>query len=128
MRRAPSTTVAPSAERSRAVASPNPLLAPVITTILPLMFCIFEFFPGCVEVQGALTPRPRPCDAVCAIPRAKCLPILERHERTSWNLRSQAKRWSRPTRTKRSAKWIDEDLKLIGTRLDREVAKFLNRS
>jgi hypothetical protein len=34
-RRAPSTTVARSAERSRAVASPNPLLAPVMTPTLP---------------------------------------------------------------------------------------------
>jgi hypothetical protein len=31
-------------ERSRAVASPNPLLAPVMTTTFPLMFCIFESF------------------------------------------------------------------------------------
>jgi hypothetical protein len=28
----------------------------------------------------------------------------------------------------RPAKWIDEELKLIGTRPDREVAKLLNRS
>src|SRR6266568_1762967 len=34
-RRAPSTTLAPSAERNRAVASPSPLLAPVITTTFP---------------------------------------------------------------------------------------------
>jgi hypothetical protein len=35
--RAPSTTVAPCAESSRAVASPKPLLAPVTTTTLSLI-------------------------------------------------------------------------------------------
>jgi hypothetical protein len=38
MRRAPSTTVAPRAARYRAVASPRPLLAPVMTATLPVMF------------------------------------------------------------------------------------------
>src|SRR6266478_42987 len=37
VRRAPSTILAPAAERRRAVASPNPLLAPVMTTILSLI-------------------------------------------------------------------------------------------
>jgi len=37
-RRAPSTTVAPWAASRRAVASPMPLLAPVMSTILPVMF------------------------------------------------------------------------------------------
>src|SRR4051812_22046189 len=36
-RRAPSTTSAPCADRCRAVASPSPLLAPVMTTTLPAM-------------------------------------------------------------------------------------------
>src|SRR6266581_2941864 len=39
-RRAPSTTLAPSAERNRAVASPSPLLAPVITTTFPSMLLL----------------------------------------------------------------------------------------
>jgi hypothetical protein len=37
-RRAASTTAAPGVESTRAVASPYPLLAPVITTILPSIF------------------------------------------------------------------------------------------
>src|SRR5512135_2691881 len=36
-RRAPSTTIAPCEESNRAVASPSPLLAPVMTTTLPAM-------------------------------------------------------------------------------------------
>ncbi len=36
-RRAPSTTVAPCAERCRVVACPSPLLAPVMTTTFPAM-------------------------------------------------------------------------------------------
>lgn len=39
-RRAPNTTTAPCDESRRAVASPRPLLAPVITTTLSLMFCV----------------------------------------------------------------------------------------
>ena len=39
-RRAPSTTLAPCAERSRAVASPSPLLAPVMTTTFPSMLLL----------------------------------------------------------------------------------------
>lgn len=42
VRRAPSTTVAPAAARVRAVASPKPLLAPVMTTTFPLMFSISQ--------------------------------------------------------------------------------------
>src|SRR5438132_4291906 len=41
-RRAPSTTVAPCAERSRAVASPSPLLAPVMTTTFPSMLFVMR--------------------------------------------------------------------------------------
>src|SRR5437763_13625426 len=44
-RRAPSTTVARSAERSRAVASPSPLLAPVMTTTFPAMLPLIERAP-----------------------------------------------------------------------------------
>jgi hypothetical protein len=40
-RRAPSTTLAPCAERSRAVDSPSPLLAPVMTTTFPSMLLLF---------------------------------------------------------------------------------------
>src|SRR5439155_17275091 len=39
-RRAPSATLAPCAERSRAAASPSPLLAPVMTTIFPSMLLL----------------------------------------------------------------------------------------
>src|SRR5271170_4494666 len=39
-RRAPNTTPAPSAERSRALASPRPLLAPVMTTTIPRMLLL----------------------------------------------------------------------------------------
>src|SRR5271170_6610038 len=39
-RRAPNTTPAPSAERSRALASPRPLLAPVMTTTFPRMLLL----------------------------------------------------------------------------------------
>src|SRR6266699_3497747 len=39
-RRAPSTTVAPCADKSRAVASPRPLLAPVMTTTFPSMLLL----------------------------------------------------------------------------------------
>src|SRR6266446_1301013 len=39
-RRAPSTTVAPCADKSRAVASPRPLLAPVMTTTFPWMLLL----------------------------------------------------------------------------------------
>src|SRR5438046_1114508 len=39
-RRAPKTTLAPSAERSRALASPSPLLAPVMTTTFPSMLLL----------------------------------------------------------------------------------------
>src|SRR5436190_4056350 len=46
-RRAPSTTVAPSAESSRADASPNPLLAPVMATTLPWMLWLMIWLsPG----------------------------------------------------------------------------------
>ena len=38
-RRAPSTTLVPCAERSRAVASPRPLLAPVMTTTFLRCYC-----------------------------------------------------------------------------------------
>src|SRR5208283_3651136 len=68
-RRAPSTTLAPSAERRRAVASPNPLLAPVITTTFPLMFCIFEsFFVSNLEVT---LPEPR-----AAVARGLAPPVV----------------------------------------------------
>ena len=40
MRRAPSTTMAPSADSNRAAASPSPLLAPVITTTLPAILLL----------------------------------------------------------------------------------------
>src|SRR6266540_664952 len=40
VRRAPSTTHAPCVERSRAVASPSPLLAPVMTTTFPSMLLL----------------------------------------------------------------------------------------
>src|SRR6266704_2278450 len=43
-RRAPSTTLAPCAERSRAVASPSPLLAPVMTTTFPAMLLLIRAF------------------------------------------------------------------------------------
>src|SRR5437867_2952031 len=39
-RRAPSTTLAPCADRSRAAASPSPLLAPVMTTTFPSMLLL----------------------------------------------------------------------------------------
>src|SRR6266568_6837990 len=39
-RRAPNTTVAPCADKSRAVASPRPLLAPVMTTTFPWMLLL----------------------------------------------------------------------------------------
>src|SRR5258708_5569621 len=46
-RRAPSTTFAPCPARSFAVLSPMPLLAPVITTTLSVMFDVFiSFSPG----------------------------------------------------------------------------------
>ena len=41
-RRAPNTTVARCAERNRAVASPNPLLASVMTTTLPSMLLLIS--------------------------------------------------------------------------------------
>src|SRR5271156_461250 len=44
-RRAPSTTLAPCAASSRAVASPNPLLAPVITTTFPSILLLITFTP-----------------------------------------------------------------------------------
>jgi hypothetical protein len=47
-RRAPSTTLAPCAERRRAVATPSPLLAPVITTTFPSMFLLMIVNP-CVS-------------------------------------------------------------------------------
>jgi len=40
MRRAPNTTVAPCADSKWAVASPSPLLAPVMTTTLPVMLLL----------------------------------------------------------------------------------------
>src|SRR6266542_330869 len=55
-RRAPSATVAPWAERYRAVASPNPLLAPVMTTIFPSMLLFVMVTPAADDHQSA--PRP----------------------------------------------------------------------
>src|SRR5436309_1033450 len=67
-RRAPSTTLAPCAERFRAVASPSPLLAPVMTTTFPsmLLFIILIPFPSmsllvtltlaCQDVRSATGP------------------------------------------------------------------------
>src|SRR5262245_44413930 len=43
-RRAPSTTVAPRSASRRALASPMPLLAPVISTTFPLMFDMVRSF------------------------------------------------------------------------------------
>jgi hypothetical protein len=40
---APSTTMAPRADKCRAVASPSPLLAPVTTTTLPSMLLLICF-------------------------------------------------------------------------------------
>src|SRR6187431_3553698 len=47
VRRAPSTTDAPSAASIRAVASPSPLLAPVMTTTFPLMLLLIILTPAC---------------------------------------------------------------------------------
>src|SRR5512147_2563303 len=65
-RRAPSTTFAPCAERCRAVASPSPLLAPVMTTTLPAMLSLMTLTPACRDgrsetgplLQGFGVPRP----------------------------------------------------------------------
>src|SRR5215212_719646 len=46
-RRAPSTTLAPCAERSRAAASPSPLLAPVMTTTFPSMLLFIILTTAC---------------------------------------------------------------------------------
>src|SRR5215813_14466383 len=45
-RRAPSTRLAPCAERNRAVASPSPLLAPVMTTTFPSMLLLMVLVPA----------------------------------------------------------------------------------
>src|SRR6202795_3620649 len=49
-RRAPSTTLAPCAQRCRAVASPSPLLAPVITTIFPSMLLLMASIPRLIRL------------------------------------------------------------------------------
>src|SRR5438876_12156646 len=54
-RRAPNTTVAPCAERKRAVASPSPLLAPVMTTTFPSMLLLMMLTSPCHP--SALTDR-----------------------------------------------------------------------
>src|SRR5215469_9489111 len=59
MRRAPSTTLAPCAERSRAVASPSPLLAPVMTTIFPSMLFII-LTPALHSGRSAMGHSPGP--------------------------------------------------------------------
>src|SRR5712692_4845447 len=53
MRRAPSTTLAPCAESSRAVASPSPLLAPVMTTTFPSMLLLIILTPACHADRSA---------------------------------------------------------------------------
>src|SRR4051794_3533309 len=53
-RRAPSTTLAPCAERSRAVASPSPLLAPVMTTALPSMLLLIILTPAYHDGHSAI--------------------------------------------------------------------------
>src|SRR5947209_5273457 len=54
MRRAPSTTLAPCAESSRAVASPSPLLAPVMTTTFPSMLLLIILTPACLRRRLAV--------------------------------------------------------------------------
>src|SRR5437773_2086854 len=59
-RRAPSTTLAPCAERRRAAASPSPLLAPVITTIFPsilLVMLLVSFLAPCFLLVTRLPSR-----------------------------------------------------------------------
>src|SRR5512132_290286 len=52
-RRAPSTTLAPCVERRRAVASPRPLLAPVMTTTFPSMLLLIILTPACHDGHSA---------------------------------------------------------------------------
>ena len=54
-RRAPSTTLAPSAESCRAVASPSPLLAPVMTTTFPRCYCPYCSSLTC-SIQSTALP------------------------------------------------------------------------
>src|SRR6516164_5009811 len=60
MRRAPSTTLAPCAERSRAVASPSPLLAPVMTTTFPSMLWCIVLTPTLHDSRSAMGQSPQP--------------------------------------------------------------------
>src|SRR3954451_17875344 len=55
-RRAPRTSLAPSRARRRAVASPSPLLAPVMTTILPSIPCAIVLLPFVLLVGDGLHP------------------------------------------------------------------------
>src|SRR2546427_5543317 len=57
-RRAPSTTLAPCAERSRAVASPSPLLAPVMTMTFPSMLLPILFVADFLHPVDGLAVEP----------------------------------------------------------------------
>src|SRR5438876_2688985 len=57
-RRAPSTTLAPCAERCRAVASPSPLLAPVMTTTFPAMSLAILFVADFLQPVDRLAVEP----------------------------------------------------------------------
>src|SRR6266567_4615873 len=48
----PSTTLAPCAESSRAVALPSPLLAPVMTTTFPSMFLLILLTSACSDSRS----------------------------------------------------------------------------
>ena len=79
-RRAPSTRIAPLVERSRAVASPSPLLAPVITTILPSMLLLMILTPAYAAIRRGTARRSRvpssrrPCCR--ALPQWRCASSL----------------------------------------------------
>src|SRR5437667_1017789 len=57
-RRAPSTTLARCADRYRAVASPSPLLAPVMTTTFPAMLLPILFVADSLHPVSGLAVEP----------------------------------------------------------------------
>jgi len=60
--------------------------------------------------------------------REKLHEIQKRPKSEDWKRRMSERQQRRNLLAGRPAKWTDEELKLIGTRPDREVAKLLNRS